>query len=94
MGKTGSDATGYCVDMCGVVDIWGIGGDLMIQLEEMTERDEILNPECRFIDHIVWLRRTFLRARANSTGDEFDKICQLQHELDDFLDQQFSKVDQ
>lgn len=59
----------------------------MIKLDEMTDEDT--NPDCKFIDHIVWLRRTFERARANATGEEFDRICGLQDQLDNFLFQQF-----
>ena len=61
----------------------------MIKLEEMDKHNQAVNPECKFIDHITWLRRTFERARANSTREKFDEICELQEQLDQFLEEQF-----
>lgn len=56
----------------------------MIKLEEINENIEI-NKNCTFIDHIVWMQRTFEIARANSTGQEYDKICKLQDDLDEMF---------
>lgn len=59
----------------------------MIKHEE-TNNEEF--PTGNFLDHIIWLRQFFIKARANSSGERFKKICKTQDDLDEILEWYFN----
>jgi len=64
----------------------------MIKLEDIDEMNDIPSGNCKFLDHIIWLREVFLRARARKIGD-FDAVCKLQDDLDKLLIELFDSHD-